>query len=397
MAGQNFYIVGGSDRVLIDEIDLLNRQGHQAIPFCAASEKNIPNLWDSYFPAKIASFEKPSLVDVGRYIYNLSTKAAVKKLLNDFKPDIFHCHIYYGKLTSSILGEVRKSEIPLIQTLHEYKIVCPASLLVSQGKICEKCRGFNFYNVVLNKCNRASSSRSIISCIESYTSYALGSVALFDHFIAVSDFLRKKVIEMGVPEEKVTTVHNFTEAEQFKPYFKTGDYFIFFGRIEHIKGIWTLIKSFEELRSEKLVIVGTGLEYESVSKYLLEKKLDNISLMGFKRKEELGSLIQGAIATIAPSIWYETFGLTLIESFAYGKPVIASNIGGMTEVVEDGVDSILVKPGDVDDLVSAIYRMSQNKRMAVDMGRVGRSNLEKKFNKEMHYKKLMAVYNRFLR
>lgn len=391
MAGQNYRITGGSDRVLLDEIDLLNENGHHAIPFAAAHPDNLKSPWNEYFP-ETADFNNPSIKDVGRYIYNPAAAKSIRKLIEDFKPDIVHCHIYYGKLTASIIAPVKTGKVPLVQTLHEYKALCPVYTLVSNGSICEKCSGFRFYNAALQKCNRGSLSRSVVSTVESYVSHALGSIRLFDHFIAVSDFLKNKAVEMGIPENKITTVHNYTDASQYVPNYEAGNYFVYFGRIEDIKGIWLLVAAFTKLHNLRIVMVGTGNAFQALVEHVERNQLKNIEILGFKTKTELGAIIKGCIATIAPSIWFETFGLTITESFSYGKPVIASRIGGITEVVRHEVDGLLVEPGNEDQLTAAIEYMASHRQQASAMGQAGRHNVETKFSRSGHYQKLLSVY-----
>ncbi|MED5610871.1 glycosyltransferase family 4 protein [Pseudomonas sp. JH-2] len=395
MAGQNYHITGGSDRVLLDEISLLNSMGHYAIPFAASNPKNLPSEFEAFFPSDV-NLKNPSIKDVARYIYNPQARRELSKLLHHFNPDLVHCHIYYGKLSASIISEIKRRQIPLIQTLHEYKSVCPTYTLTKDDIPCERCSGFRFYNATLNRCNKNSLVRSAISTLESYTSLALGSISKFDHFISVSDFLREKVISMGVPEEKVTTIYNFTETENITPNYTQGNYFLYFGRVEKIKGIYTLISAFEMTPNLNLIVAGNGAELSSAMNYCKKKSLNNIKFLGFLPKEKINSLLNNCIATIVPSMWYETFGLTITESFAYGKPVIASKIGGIPEVVSDGEDALLVSPGDVEGLITAIIKLDSDRNSAVEMGRLGRENLERKFNKQAHYQKLIDLYKRLV-
>lgn len=393
MAGQNFHITGGSDRVLFDEMELLQSQGHEVIPFCASSSKNEPSKWSEFFPAA-ASFDSPGLSDVAKYVFSRAAQVKLKSLLDVVRPDLAHLHIYYGKLTASILSPLSERGIPIVQTLHEYKVVCPVYTLTSNGRACNECSGFDFYNVILNRCNRGSLSRSIVSCVESYVSYLLGSVKRIDHFVAVSDYLREKVVSMGIPASKVTTVHNFVEFESLVPNYEVGSHFVYFGRIEKNKGVWTLIKAFEKLPQLKLTIVGEGGELRAIKEYCVNSKggLKNISFLGFLNRNELRPILQSAVCIIVPSVWDETFGLTAAEALAYGKPVIASRIGGIPEVLSEGEDSLLVTPGSVDELISAVEHLSIRPALAVEMGRQGRKNVEAKFSKEKHYEKLLSVY-----
>jgi glycosyltransferase involved in cell wall biosynthesis len=392
VAGQNFHIRGGSDRVLFDELKLLHENGHDAAPFCAANSSNLPNEWSTFFPQVSANLSHPTPKDVARYIYNFDAKRSVRRFIEVYRPDIFHLHIYYGKLTASILGEIKSAGIPIVQTMHEFKAICPTYSLFSDGKLCEKCSDFRFFNAVKHRCNRGSLSRSIISTIESYASLTLGAVSKIDRFIAVSEFQAEKVAEMGVPREKITTIRNFIDVDNIVPSFRKGTYFIYFGRLEINKGIWPLLKAFEAMPDEHLLIVGDGSEKESLERHCTEHALTNVKFKKFCDQQELGALVRGSIASIVPSIWYETFGLSAAESLAYGKPVIASRIGGLPEVVSDMDDAILVEPGNVAQLRAAVERLSKDGTLAETMGRLGRDNVERKFNRHEHYQKLLSVY-----
>jgi len=392
VAGQNYHIKGGSDKVLMDEQNLLRSYGHEVAPFCGSDPKNEDTRWEEFFPRRDVSLSSPRLQDVCRYVYNNDAKKAVRRFISAFRPDIFHCHIYYGKLSASILGEIKDSGIPLVQTIHEYKTVCPTYQLISNEQVCEKCSGFAYYNVLFNRCNRNSVLRSAVSMVESYASYFLGSISKIDRFIAVSNFQRQKVVEMGVPKDKVVTIYNFIDADSCSPTYETGRYFLYFGRIEKTKGIWSLIRAFEKLKTITLLVVGTGNEYSAVTSYCELQQITNVKFFGFANRAQLNDLIKGAVATIVPSVWYETFGLSAAESLAHGKPVIAADIGGLPEVLSPGEDSILFEPGNVDQLSLAVVDLAMNKQRAVDMGMAGRRNVKAKFNKAKHYEELVAVY-----
>nr|WP_263858152.1 glycosyltransferase [Waterburya agarophytonicola] len=171
---------------------------------------------------------------------------------------------------------------------------------------------------------------------------------------------------------------------------------MYFGRLERYKGIFTLIEAASTLMDIPLLIVGDGTDRREVEDAIEEKNLKHIKLLGFKQKQELDKLIAGSICTIAPSEWYETFGLTLIESLARGKSVIASRIGGMTEIITDGIDGWQIEPGNADELREKMLWMSDNRDRALIMGMAGRKKVEHKFNAESHYQKLMQIYQKVL-
>ena len=395
-AGQNYYIRGGSDKYQFALTELLANHGHTVIPFAARNPKNWDTPHSEYFPEGV-DFDHPSMPGVLQFLYSKPAERAMQRLLKDKVIDLAHLHIYYGQLTSSILEPLKESGIPIVQTLHEYKIVCPVYTLLSNGKICQDCTGGSFWHATLNRCNRGSFARSVLSTLESYLSWHLGAVDKIDCFIAVSEFLRRKVIEMGLPAEKVTTIHNAIDTSQTIPCHQPGEYFLYFGRLERLKGIFTLIEAAAPLTDTPVFIVGDGEAREDIERIIESKGLNHIRLLGFKQKQELNELIRNSICTLSPSEWYEPFGLTLIESFAHGRPVIASKIGGIEEVVLDGVDGYLTLPGDVEQLRVKLLWMSKHRKSAIEMGANGRKKIEAQFSFTTHYEKLMQVYNNALR
>ncbi len=394
-AGQNYYIRGGSEQYQFALTELLHQHNHQVIPFASINPKNQDTSWSKYFPEGV-NFERPDIQSLIRFIYSQKAVNSIKHLSRKQHIDIAHLHIYYGQLTSSILAPLKQAGIPIVQTLHEYKIVCPVYSLMSNGKICQACNGSAFWKATVKRCNRGSIARSLLSTVESYVSHFLGSVNKIDHFIAVSDFQRAKSIELGVPADKITTIHNFIDASAIEVNRQPGEYFLYFGRLERYKGIFTLIEAASTLKDTPLLIVGDGRERQKIEEIIEQQGLKHIHLLGFKQKQELQKLIKGSICTITPSEWYETFGLTLIESFAHGKPVIASRIGGITEIVTDGLDGYQIKPGNSEELQERMLWMSQHKDKASEMGLLGREKVERKFNADIHYQKLIKVYQQVL-
>lgn len=391
--GQNYYINGGSDRYLFSMGELLEAYGHRVVPFASVQSRNLGTPWASYFPSGV-NFQDPNPKDILNFIYSRPAASSMRRLVKDAAPDLAHLHIYYGQLTASILGPLKEAGIPIVQTLHEFKTVCPTYGLFAHGKICEACEGRHFWRAAVRRCNRGSFVRSTLSATEAYVSKWLGAVDKIDHFIAVSDFLRDKVISLGLPADKVTTVHNFMDCSGITPADTPGTYLLYFGRLERIKGIYTLLEAVAPLKDTPVLIVGDGNEKLALQNEITRRGLDHVKLLGFKQGAELHDLIHGSICTIAPSECYETFGLTLVESFAHGRPVVASRIGGMTEVVTDGVDGFLVQPGDAEALRERLLWMATHPGVALEMGRRGRAKVEVKFSPARHYEQLMAIYKK---
>ncbi len=392
---QNHHIRGGSDRYFFTLAAMLQKHGHRVIPFTAASEHNDPSEWEHYFP-RGADFEKPGAGDLVRFLYSRDAVKSVQRLLTDTDIDLAHFHIYYGKLTASILGVLQNMGVPLIQTLHEYKLTCPVYSHLSNDEICEACAGKHFWRALPKRCNRGSFARTALSVAESYVSQMLGAVAKFDHFIAVSHFLRKKMIAQGIPEDKISTVHNFVDVSDITPNFNSGEYLLYFGRLHRSKGVLTLVEAAAPLKNVPLYIVGDGPAAPELQRFIEANDCDHIRLLGFKQGEELQELIRNSICTLLPSEWYENCPMSVLESYAYGKPVIGADIGGIPELIAHESDGFLVPSAEPLALRDRLLWMVEHRDASAEMGRIGRRKMETEFNADIHYQRIMDIYNRFL-
>jgi len=280
-----------------------------------------------------------------------------------------------------------------VQTLHDFKLVCPVYSLLSGGQICEACRGRNFIQAVARRCNRGSLARSALSATESYVSRWLGAVDRVDRFISVSRFQRDKLVELGVPGEKITVVHNFMDADNLQPATQAGEYLLYFGRIEQLKGVYTLLDAASRVPHVKLLLVGDGEARPRVAEIIRERKLTNVELRGFAQGAELYSLVRGSIATILASEGYDNCPMAVLESLAMARPVIGSIIGGIPELVADGQDGALVPPRDAEAWAERLAWYWDHRREAVEQGQAGRRKIVEHFNAETHYQKVRDVYH----
>ena len=204
------------------------------------------------------------------------------------------------------------------------------------------------------------------------------------------------MIQYGVPEEKISTVHNFTDVNNFTPNYDEGDYILYFGRVHRSKGILTLIEAAAPLKQVPLYIVGDGEAMAEVKQFIEKNRCEHIHLLGFKQGDELKKLIQKSICTVLPSEWYENCPMSVLESYAYGKPVIGANIGGIPELIVDGEDGFLVPSAGTETLREKLLWMGEHKVEAAEMGRIGRMKMEREFNAEIHYEKIFDIYDTVL-
>lgn len=404
MCNSFYYLRGGAERCFFDLTTLLEEQGHTVIPFSMHHPNNLSSPYADYF---ISYMDFPSQLqkDAGvtgkvrlaeRVIYSREANAKVRTLIADTKPDVAHIHGIAHETSPSILPAIKAAGIPIVQTLHDYKLVCPNTNFVSQGQLCEACKGHRFYNVIRNRCKRGSLAASVLAGIEAYSHQVTQIYERnVDTFIAPSRFLRDKVNEHGVRTD-IAFIPNFVHVDSFVPCYDADNYFVFIGRLVDVKGIRTLVEAMRSVRDTKLYIAGSG-ELESELRAMIDaENLDHVQLLGHLDKEQLTTLIQRATGTIVPSEWYENCPMSVLESFAWGTPVIGANIGGIPELVRPGESGLLFEPGSVDQLAEAIHYAVAHPDQMQAMGRQARAQVERYHNPTTHYEQTIALYQSLL-
>ncbi|MBC8120610.1 MAG: glycosyltransferase family 4 protein [Gemmatimonadaceae bacterium] len=392
---QNYFVRGGSDRYFFSLTELLEGKGHRVIPFTAQHSENQPTEWARYFPDAV-DFQSPSAGDLLDFIYSRRARQALERLLAEPRPDIAHLQIYYGQLTTAILGPLRRAGIPIVQTLHEYKLVCPVYTLLREGQPCQDCDGKHFWKAVVNRCNRGSLSRSLLSATEAYVSQAMGAIAGVDRFICVSEFQRQKLIELGVDSDKLVTIHNFVDVTSIPVNQRRGEYLLYFGRIERLKGIFTLIEAAAPLTTVPLLIAGEGAARAEAEALVERRGLSHIRFVGSKHGKELQELIARSLCCVLPSEWFENCPMSVLESYAHSRPVIGADIGGIPELVEVGEDGWLFPAGDVGKLRERLAGIIADPDAALALGLAGRRKVERRFSRDWHYGRVMDVYSKLL-
>lgn len=380
---------GGSDRCFFNTNELLTEEGVDVIPFFS-SKTNFE------YPIEI-DFDEKSIKNIVSYFYNYDAKIKLKNLLisND-DINLAHLHIYYGKLTSSILAPLKEKGIPIVQTLHEYKLSCPVYTHISNGSVCNKCVRGSSFNSIFNKCKDGSLIASSVRFLEFNLSRFFGDVDKVDRFICVSNFQKEKMIEAGVPETKLRVIYNFVDCDRITKNVLNGDYLLYFGRLERLKGIHTLISAMQNHKEKTLFIVGEGA-YENELKVLVEQLglSDSVKFLGFKSGDELWGLVRNCKCVMVPSEWYENCSMTVLEAKAFCKPVIGASIGGITEQIQDGVNGYLHEPCNTESLSDAIERLYSAQDYN-SLALASRNDLDSRYSKSMYFNKLMALYEELL-
>jgi len=391
------YPRGGSDRYFLDISRLLCEEGNEIGTFSTINPNNVDENLLVIPPVQGTDTEQVKGVkNLLNFLYSFRTQNKMQEAINKFRPDLAHLHIYYGQLTTSILKPLCSSGIPIVQTLHEYKLVCATHGLYANGQFCDSCSGKHFWHAVLKKCNRGSIARSFLSMMESYLSNALGAIDSIHHFIAVSAFQKNQLTRLGIPESKITVLHHFIEPI-LDPPDQPGKYFLFVGRISEEKGINVLLEAYKLLdpSAPPLKIVGSHNYPSSLNNKIKYLGLENkVEWVGFKTGKELAQLYKGCLALINPSQLNETFGLTCLEALSHGKPVIASQVGAFPEIITHDEDGFLVKAGSPIALAKAMTQFTEHPYQALTMGLCGLEKVNRLFSKAVHYQKLCEVYRK---
>lgn len=395
------FIRGGADRVYFNTGNLLHEHQHEVRYFSSKHQDNEPVEHSEYF-VSINDNRKTNFIQkvtgVKDYLYNKNAFKKLNELLEEYRPDIAHLHLFYGGLSGSILKALKNHNIPVVQTLHDYRLLCPANaFLDSDNQICEKCKNKSYYQCATNKCLEGNLFYSSILSMEAYTrKYFIDPLDYVNHFIFVSRFSQQKHIEFNERYlTKSSHLYNFTSIPEKLSVAENEGYFLFFGRLSKEKGLQSLLGAVKN-NNIKLKIAGSGPLQNEIEEFA--RQHENIEFLGHRSGDDLQRLIKSSLFVVVPSEWYENNPMTIIESYALGKPVIGANIGGIPEIIIDNETGFLFKSRDSDDLAKIITKAKQTGLKEYEaMCIKAREFAELNFSAEAHYQKLMHIYHQTLK
>ena len=404
-AEKYYFVAGGASRVFLETNKLLEKHGHQVIPFTGRYAKNSPTPYSRYFVPRFTMF---SGEDEGRAtaaqmakafadsLYAFDVAKSIDRIAAELKPDVAHLHTILYQLSPSLITRLSRAKIPVVQTLHDFNLVCASRYLYTGGRICERCKGRRFHQALIQNCCNGNRLVSLMS-FSAMTFHALFHLypGRVDLFISPSRFLRTKMIDWGLSPKRIVHIDHFLPASKFsKAPSGSEDYFVFAGYLVRQKGIYTLLKAMTRIRGGRLLLAGRGPERAGVEAFIRDHSLKNVELVGFLGEEAYADVLGKAKFVVFPSECYETFGMGILEAFLLGKPVIASNLGAYPELVRPNETGLLFEPGNADDLADKITRLLRDDGEAEAMGRAARAAAVRDYNEDLHYQKLMRVYER---
>lgn len=390
LVNKYLYPKGGAETYLLKIGKYLEEHNNEVQYFGMQSKKNeVGNKLGLY--TQEMDFHANKLKNICypfKIIYSFEAKRKIKKIIQSFKPDVIHLNNINFQLTPSIIEVAYKMKVPIIQTVHDYQMICPNHLLYNSTGICEKCIKNSKWNCTKYKCIHNNRIKSIIGSIEAilYTK-RMHTYDKVSKYICPSNFLKNKLCEGNkIYKNKTITIHNYIELENSLQLEKKENYVLFFGRLSEEKGLKIFINVCKQLPQIKFKIAGSGpLENEC-------KNIQNVEFVGFKRGEELRKLISKAKFSVYPSIWYENCPLSILESESYGTPVITANYGGMKELVENDKTGILIDKIDERNLKEAIYQLYYNPKKIKQMTQNCIDKRKNMISLKQYVNKLMNVY-----
>lgn len=361
---------GGEDSVVDSEITLLRSHGHEVATYFRNNDD-------------IASM--PAVKVAVQTLWSSTTVTELTALINVFKPDVIHVHNTLPLISPAVYWAANRAGVPIVQTLHNFRLNCISALYLRDNKICEDCVGHLPWRGVKHKCYRDSTAASTVLAGMLTVHRVLGTYKnKVSRYIALNDFCRNKFIQGGLPAELITVKPNFVDAPLPLDLPRHG--ILFVGRLSVEKGIESLAKAANLLSDPQLRVVGDGAQA------VLLDNIKGVSKVGLLPSDKVRQEMNSALALVIPSIWYENFPRTIVEAFAAGLPVIASRIGALADIITDGETGLLFDPGNAQDLADKMaWALNHPEQMAI-MGQKARAVYEEKYTSEQNYMQLIDIY-----
>jgi glycosyltransferase involved in cell wall biosynthesis len=365
----------GEEAVLNGLAELLQRNGHYVTRFTRSSA-DIPGM----LPGQVRAF-------LGG-IYNPASRMAFRRFLAEEKPNLINLHNLYPLISPAVLPECRRAGIPVVMTVHNYRLICPNGLFLSHGEICERCAGGREYWCIVRNCE-GRLPKSVGYALRNAVARGLGLYSKYVQvFACLTDFQRRKLIEAGFPEERMVVIPNALDVSREAPqHTMDGDYVGFVGRVSREKGLDLLLDAARLRPDIPFRIAGHADDRDP----LLANLPPNVFLRGQLGGRELLEFYRQARIIVMQGKGYEGFPMVLLEAMQHGKPAVGPRLGGIPEIIEDGRTGLLFESGNMQDYVASIARLWDSPGLCVAMGEAAKERLGKEYSSDRYYKRFMAA------
>ena len=389
-ANKFFFLNGGSEAVMFNEMELMRKYGLDVIEFSMHDPRNFSSKYGSYFVSQ-RSYRSNSRNDQLKSALSLiHSREAVKQVTNlirDERPDILHCHNIYHQLTPSIINAASRLKTPVVLTLHDYKPVCPVYTQLCKGEVCTKCSDGRFESLLTQRCADGSIGRSALLWAEARYHAAAGSYQRVDKFIAPSRFMRDAVVRR-FGEDKVVHIPNGIDSSRIEVSGQDEGFVLYLGRLSPEKGVETLLRTHAaDNGAWRLVVAGTGPLLEDFRSHF-----PLAEFTGHLAGKALEIKLREASVVVVPSEWHENSPLSILEAMAHAKPIVASRIGGIPELVRDSETGFLFEPKNTQELSSRIRMLLGNSDLRTKLGREARRIVETEHSLKRHGAALLSLY-----
>jgi glycosyltransferase involved in cell wall biosynthesis len=376
---------GGEDVVFEQERQMLQGEGHVVAVYRRSN-------WE---PEAQSLLGQARLVP--KVVWSSDARKEIAQLLHKHRPDLVHVHNTFFMISPSIYEACEEAGVPVVQTLHNYRLMCPAATFFRNGHVCEECMEHSLWNSVLHGCYRGSRPATAVVAIMLAIHRQLRTYARKNQsFIALTEFSRSKFIQGGLPGSRIFVKPNFVHPD---PGLGSGnrEYAVFVGRLSPEKRVSTLLQAWQRLPERiPLLIIGGGPERPHLESDAKRQDIEGIYFQGPLPRNHTIAAIQNARFLVFPSEWYENFPVTIVEAFASGTPVLASRLGAMREIIEDGRTGLFFEPGNPDDLARTVAWAWSHRYHLDQMGRQVRREYETKYTAAVNYRQLMSIYGSIL-
>jgi glycosyltransferase involved in cell wall biosynthesis len=377
---------------------LLQEQGHDVIDFAMRDDANLPSPYASFFaPQRSYGADVPlrrRAADALSSVYSPAARRAIARLLDAYRPDVAHLHNVYHQLTLSIVDELASRKVPIVLTMHDWKIACPAYTLFTEGAVCRRCPTGNVASAVRHRCVKSSTAASTIAAAEAIIAHQRGSYEKVQRFIAPSRFAIGIAELAGVSEARVAHIPNFLPDEELNVEARSDDagaQLLYAGRLEATKGISNLLAAFARVRTPAtLRIAGRGDLSEEVRAAAAADP--RISYLGMLPRDELYAEIDAARAVVLPSLYEDNGPLIILEAQARAKAMIVTDRGGPPEFVRHEETGLVVDPASPSSLAAAMERLAGDAQLARSLGARAQQHVRREHSAARHYELLSRAY-----
>lgn len=407
VAHYKFYFQGGPERYLFKFMELARQNGAEVIPFSVNYPTNEETEYDRFF---VGDENAGGNYDAGNrnlsYLakgvwhefHNREAYRKIKALIRQTKPDLLYVLIP-GQLTPDIFRAAKEEGVPVIHRVSDFRLICGKYNMMREGEICRECMSGDYRPMIRHRCIKGSGALSSLRAVSCAYHRARHSYDAVDAVITPPEYTKKLLVESGFfPEEKVYVNPTFIDCTRITPCYDSEDYVLCLGRFSEEKGFRYAVEAMSLLKELPVSLAITGTE-ESCDPALMARIQelgirDKIRFAGFRKGKALEELIEKAMCVACPAVWYENLPNVILESYAYGKPVIASDLGSLSDAVEDGKSGLLFEPRNVSQIAQAIRTLYENPEKRREMGRYARELCEEKYAPQAHWQRFLEIARR---